>query len=238
MKCIWLYCVYSLYQWDVQLGNRMFAYPDDPPTWLLLWSLLTDLWIGIWCGVIGTCCWTPAKPPALVVSRSRIVDLPRGKLVLLGVPIQPSPNLDILGVRCSCIHGVHVTARSPLRFMYAALNSVSQRIGILRLVRCIFDDTPVLLNILHILVFLLCYYAFVFPILECCSPVCGSASDCYLRLLERKVRSVARLVLIRFLHLWTINVERLGCVCCTTVHGLLLLDALFVWSDTLCISSS
>ena len=37
-----------------------------------------------------------------------------------------------------------------------------------------------------------CYYAFVLPILECCSPVWGSAAECHLQLLERQVYSVSR----------------------------------------------
>ena len=38
-----------------------------------------------------------------------------------------------------------------------------------------------------------CYYSFVLPILEYCSPVWGSAAECHLQLLERQVYSVARL---------------------------------------------
>ena len=54
--------------------------------------------------------------------------------------------------------------------------------------------TPVLLR---------CYYVFVLPILEYCSPVWGSAAECHLQLLERQVYSVARLCLDQtFLSLW------------------------------------
>ena len=42
-------------------------------------------------------------------------------------------------------------------------------------------------------VFLRCYFAFVLPILEYCSPVWGSAAECYLQFLECQVYSVARL---------------------------------------------
>ena len=38
---------------------------------------------------------------------------------------------------------------------------------------------------------LLCYFAFVLPILEYCSPVWGSAAECHLQLLERQVYLVA-----------------------------------------------
>ena len=68
--------------------------------------------------------------------------------------------------------------------MRGIVSRVSQRIGILRLVKRIFVDTSVLLC---------CYFAFVLPILEYCSPVWGSAALCHLQLLERQVYSVARL---------------------------------------------
>ena len=47
-----------------------------------------------------------------------------------------------------------------------------------------FVDTSVLLR---------CFYAFVFPILEYCSPVCLSVAGCHLQLLMRQVYSVAKL---------------------------------------------
>ena len=43
-------------------------------------------------------------------------------------------------------------------------------------------------------VLLCCYYAFVLPILEYCSPVWGSAAKCHLQSPERQVYSVARLL--------------------------------------------
>ena len=64
------------------------------------------------------------------------------------------------------------------------VSRVSQRIGILRLVKRIFVDTSVLLR---------CYFAFVLAILEYCYPVWGSAAECHLQLLKHQVYSVARL---------------------------------------------
>ena len=61
---------------------------------------------------------------------------------------------------------------------------VSERIVILRLVKLAFVDTSVLLC---------SHYVFVFPILEYCSPVWGSAAECTLQLLELQVYSVVRL---------------------------------------------
>ena len=105
-----------------------------------------------------------------MVSRSRTVNHPHGES--LGVSIRASPNLDILGGKFD----------SRLTFEEGVFR-VSQRIGILRLVKLVFVDTSMLLR---------WYYAFVFPIVEYCSPVWGSAAEC-LQPLELKVYSVARL---------------------------------------------
>ena len=111
------------------------------------------------------------------VSRSRTVSPPHGDSVLSGVSIRASPNLDILGVKFNS----KLTFEDHVR---GIVSRVSRRIGILRLVRRIFVDTSVLLR---------CYFAFVLPIHEYCSPVQGPAAECYLQLLERQVYSVARL---------------------------------------------
>ena len=63
------------------------------------------------------------------------------------------------------------------------VSRVSQRIDSLRLVKRVIVDTSVLLC---------CEYAFVLPIHEYCSPVWGTAAECLLQLLERKVHSVVR----------------------------------------------
>ena len=47
-----------------------------------------------WCLILN-----PNKTKALMVSRSRTVNPPHGDLVLSGVFISPSPNLDILSVK-------------------------------------------------------------------------------------------------------------------------------------------
>ena len=86
------------------------------------------------------------------------------------------------------------------------VSRVSQRIGILRLVKCVFVDTSVLLR---------CYYAFVLPILEYCSPVWASAAECQLHLLERQVYLVARLCPRQTFLSCFIDVMLLHCVCCT-----------------------
>ena len=71
-------------------------------------------------------------------------------------------------------------------YMRGIVSRVARIISILRLEKHIFVDTPVLLR---------CNFAFVFAILDYCSPMWGSAAECHLQLLERQVYSVARLCL-------------------------------------------
>ena len=116
----------------------------------------------------------PNKASALVVSRSRTVNPPHGHLVLSGVSICSSPNHDILGVK----FGSRLTFEDHVP---GIVSRISERIGVLRLMKRVFADTSVLLR---------CYSAFVLPILEYCSPVWGSAAECHLQFLERQVYSV------------------------------------------------
>ena len=102
---------------------------------------------------------------------------PHGDFFLSVVSICACPNLDILCVKYDC----RLTFEDHVRGIVCL---VSQRIGIFRLVMRVFVDTSVLLR---------CYYAFVFQILEYCSPVWRSAAECNLQLFERQVYSVASL---------------------------------------------
>ena len=93
------------------------------------------------------CCLVqnPNKSEALVISRSRTVTPPQGDLILSGASIRASPNLDILDVKFY----------SKLTFedhVHGIVSTVSQRIGILKLVLRIYLDTSVSLR---------CYFAFV-----------------------------------------------------------------------------
>ena len=81
----------------------------------------------------------PNKTKAFAVSRSRTVSPPHGGLVLSGVSIRASPNLDILGVKFDS----KLTFEDKLRGIVSRL---FQRIGTLRLVKSKFVDTSVLLR--------------------------------------------------------------------------------------------
>ena len=113
-----------------------------------------------------------------MVSRSRTVNPPHSDLVLSWVSICDSPNLNVLGVKFDS----RLTFEDHVR---GIVSSLFQRIGILRSVKRVFVDTTVLLR---------CYYAFVLPILQYCSPVWGSVARCHLQFPQpQEVYSVARL---------------------------------------------
>ena len=103
---------------------------------------------------------------------------PLGDLVLSGVSIRASPNLDILGMKFD----------SKLTFedhVHGILSRISQRIGILRLVKHIFVDTSVLCG---------CYFAFILPILQYCSLVWrGQLLNVTFSFLSARCNSVAKL---------------------------------------------
>ena len=86
------------------------------------------------------------KTTTFVVSRSRTVNPPHGDLVLTGVSIRVSPNLDILGVKFDS----NLTFEDHVR---GIISRVSQTIVILKLMKRLFLDTSVLLR---------CYFAFRF----------------------------------------------------------------------------
>ena len=87
-----------------------------------------------WCMLLN-----PHKTKAYVVSSSRTVNPPHGDLVLSVVSIRANPNLDILGAKFDSM----LTFED---YVLGIVFPVSQRIGILRLVKRIFLDTSVLLR--------------------------------------------------------------------------------------------
>ena len=129
--------------------------PADKPA--VAASLIRDLariqeWCNHWDMILN-----PNNTKALVIRRSRTVNLPLGVLVLSGISIRDSRNLDIR----------YVKFYRKLTFedqLHGIVSHVSQRIVILRLVKRIFVDSSVLLR---------CYFSFVLPILEHCSRVLG-----------------------------------------------------------------
>ena len=86
------------------------------------------------------------------------------------------------------------------------VSCVSQRIGIFWLVKSVFIDTSVLLR---------CYYAFVLPILEYCSPVWGVLLNAIFSFVSDRCIRWPVFALIRLSYRCVIDVMLLHCVCCT-----------------------
>ena len=127
----------------------------------------------------------PFKTMALVFSRSRTVDPPHGgfgRKICLGECVWFPFELVLTStfLHLMKIFDNRLTFEDHVRPWYRL--RVSQRIGILRLVKRVFMDTFVLLR---------CYYAFILPILEYCSPVWGLLLN-VISSLDRQVYSVDR----------------------------------------------
>ena len=167
--------------------NRLYTYADDstlPPVVrkpadrpAVAASLNRDLariqeWYNHWCMIQNldkTKGWVVIVDPGLWT-------LPMVNWSCLGLPFALVPTSTFLAWSLS--------AGSPSKTICVVLSPVSlKEFVILRLVKRVFVDTSVLLR---------CYCAFVFAILEYCSPVWGSSSECPLQLLELQVYSVAR----------------------------------------------
>ena len=151
--------------------NRLFTYADDSTVLEVVCkpadrpavaaSVNRDLarlqvWCNHWWIILNR-----NKTKSFIVSRSRIVSPPHSDLVLSGVSIEASPNLDILSVKVD----------NKLTFkdhVHGIVSQVSQRIGILRLVN-VYLWTP------------LCYFIAILHLLSqslYCSLVWGSAGEC------------------------------------------------------------
>ena len=159
-------------------------------TGLLSLPPLTGTWLGFrshqWCMILY-----PNKTKHRVISRSRTANPPHGDLVMSGVSHCASPSLDILWVKFDS----RFTFEDHVR---GIVSRVSQRIGILKLVKHVFVDISVLLR---------CYYALVLAIIEYCSPVWG--------LLRNVIFSFSSGRCIRWLGFAMICLScRCVCVCC------------------------
>ena len=124
---------------------------------------------------------------------------PHGDLVLSGVSIWASPNLDILGVKFDR----KFTFEDHVR---GILSRVSQIIGILRLVKRIFGDTSVLLR---------CYFAFVLQSLSIVLRCGSQLLNVIFSFLSVRCIQWPGFVPIRVSCRCVIDVVWLGLVCCT-----------------------
>ena len=114
-----------------------------------------------------------SKTKALIISRS-LTDRPRFPALALGGDVlSVVRELRILGV----ILDSKLTFERQIRSIAA---SAAQKLGILRKPWQVFQDVDVVKR---------CFWSFILPILEYCSPVWSFAADFHLALLDRVVSS-------------------------------------------------
>ena len=146
--------------------------PRDRPE--VVASVNNDLrTINIWCIDWGMSL-NLKKTHAMVASRSRTLDPPFTPITLEGVIVKVDCSLTILGVTFD----QKLSFESHLRTLTTRL---SQQLGVLRKCWKSFGD-PMLIH--------KCFWSFILPVVEYCSPVWASAAAGHLRLLDTIVKSV------------------------------------------------
>ena len=132
--------------------------------------------ISNWCSRWGMLV-NPSKTRGMLISRSRTVEPSFPDLLIDGSVVEMVSELKILGV----IIDSKLSFEKQVRAIAA---SASMRVGILRKTMSVFRDVTVVAK---------CFWAFILPVLEYCSPVWMSAATSHLSLLDRVVSQVGRL---------------------------------------------
>ena len=132
--------------------------------------------ISDWCSRWGMLI-NPSKTRGVLISCSRTVEPLFPNLVIYGSVVEMVTELKILGV----ILDSKLTFEKQVRAIAA---SASMRVSILRKTMSVFRDVSIVAK---------CFWAFILPVLEYCSPVWMSAATSYLSLLDRVVSQVGRL---------------------------------------------
>ena len=169
------------------LENTLVGYADDStlvasissprlrPT--VSASLNRDLAvISLWCTRWGMLI-NSSKTYGMVISRSRTLVPSFPDFVIGGNVVKMVNQLKILGV----VVDSKLLFESHVRSVAA---SASRRIGILRKSRSVFRNDSIVSR---------CFWSFILPVLEYCSPVWMSAAACYMSLLDRVVRVAVNL---------------------------------------------
>ena len=140
-------------------------------------SLNNDLaLISDWCSRWGMLV-NPSKTRGMLIYRSSTVEPLFPDLLIDGSVVEMVSELKILGV----ILDSKLTFEKQFRAIAAP---VSMRVGILRKTMSVFRDVTVVAK---------CFWAFILPVLEYCSPVWMSAATSHLSLHDRVVSQVGRL---------------------------------------------
>ena len=130
--------------------------------------------ISDWCSRWGMLV-NPSKMRGMLISRSCTVEPFFPDLVIDGSVVEMVSELKILGITLDS------------RFMFkkqvrAIAATVSMRVGILRKTMSVFRDVAIIAK---------CFWAFILPVIEYCSPVWMSAATSHLSLLDRVVSQVS-----------------------------------------------
>ena len=120
-----------------------------------------------------------------IVSRSRTL-FPEHPDLFVNIVLSTCNSFKILGV----LFDREFTFKQHIR---SISSSVAQRIGLLRKSRKIFGDLSVVRK---------CFYSFILPCLEYCSPAWSSAAASHLKLLDKSVRACKFLISDLDVDLW------------------------------------
>jgi hypothetical protein len=140
-------------------------------------SLNRDLGLILdWCSRWGIVL-NSAKTKSMIVSRSCTVLPASPDLLTDDAVLLESKELPILGVcfDSRLMFGAHVRSVAA---------TAAQKLGIMRKARRLFDDQALAVR---------CFWTYILPFLEYCSPVWGSTAQSHLCLLDRIVRGAAAL---------------------------------------------
>ena len=182
-----LFILFTADMWSI-VENNFIAYADDASLFASIPSpadrisvsaaLNSDLArIVEWCRVWGMKL-NAKKTQVIRFSRSRTPDPAWPDLVIDGQVLNLSDTMKILGV----ILDSKLIFKEHIDSMVSAL---SRQVGLLRKSLRTFNSTVIAKK---------CFYSFLLPSFEYCSPVWGSAADTHLKLLERIVRQVRILI--------------------------------------------
>ena len=163
------------------LQNELVSYADDstllcriphPRNRSSVAALLNDdlAVISDWCSRWGMLV-NPSKTRGMLISRSRTVYPLFPDLLIDDSVVEMVSELKILGV----ILDSKLTFEKQVKAIIIAA-SASMRVGILRKTMSVFRDVAVVAK---------CFWAFILPVLEYCSPVWMSAATSHLSLLDR-----------------------------------------------------
>ena len=181
--------LFSLYTSDLfsMLENKLVGYADDstlvaivpsPSSRLAVSaSLNRDLArIADWCSAWGMVL-NARKTRSMIVSRSRTLLPVFPALELENSFLEESRELPILGVTfdSKLTFGTHVQS---------VASSAARKLGLMRKAGKVFGDRSLIVR---------CFWAYLLPVLEYCSPVWNCAADCHLRPLDRVVRGAVEL---------------------------------------------